>query len=61
MSLKQTAEPNDIPQKQDGINSAEKEDRMDLSLLLRLLLREPPPGHNFDSCPICKRYGIERI
>jgi hypothetical protein len=29
--------------------------------LLRLLTREPPPGHDFATCPICKRYGITKI
>jgi hypothetical protein len=32
-----------------------------LLALLRLLMREPPPGHDFKTCPICKRYGITEI
>lgn len=34
---------------------------MELVALLRLLTREPPPGHDFKTCPICKRYGITGI
>jgi hypothetical protein len=29
--------------------------------LFRLLTREPPPGHEFKTCPICKDYGITEI
>ena len=35
--------------------------RTELLLLLRLLVREPPPDHDFQTCPICKRYGITEI
>lgn len=35
--------------------------RADLVALFRLLLREPPPDHDFKTCPICKRYGITHI
>jgi hypothetical protein len=35
--------------------------RAELLLLLRLLLREPPVDHNFQTCPICQRYGITEI
>jgi len=26
--------------------------------LFRLLVREPPEGHGFATCPVCKRHGI---
>ncbi len=32
-----------------------------LLALLRLLTREPQPGHDFKTCAICKRYGITQI
>jgi hypothetical protein len=32
-----------------------------LLALLRLLTREPPPGHDFTTCPVCKRFGITKI
>jgi hypothetical protein len=39
----------------------EESERADLVALFRLLLREPPPDHDFQTCPICERYGIKRI
>jgi hypothetical protein len=33
----------------------------ELVALLRVLLQEPPIGHDFATCPICRRYGIARI
>jgi hypothetical protein len=33
----------------------------DLLPLFRLLMREPPQGHDFKTCPLCKHYGIDRI
>jgi len=35
--------------------------RGDLVALFRLLLKEPPPDHDFKTCPICKEYGITSI
>ena len=35
--------------------------RGDLVALFRLLLKEPPSGHDFKTCPICKEYGIKGI
>jgi hypothetical protein len=32
-----------------------------LLALLRLLTREPPPSHDFKTCPVCKQYGITKI
>jgi hypothetical protein len=29
--------------------------------LFRLLIREPPPDHDFNTCPVCKRHGITSI
>jgi len=39
----------------------ERGDQGALVALLRLLTREPPPGHDFKTCPICKRHGIKKI
>lgn len=30
-------------------------------LALRFLLREPPIDHDFENCPICKKYGMGNI
>ena len=48
---------------QDGRDnsSVEPVDQAALLALLRLLTREPPPGHDFKTCPICQRYGITEI
>ena len=35
--------------------------RSELLTLLRLLVREPPPDHDFETCPTCRRYGITGI
>jgi len=35
--------------------------RAELLTLLRFLMREPPPDHDFATCPTCKRYGITGI
>ena len=35
--------------------------RGELMTLLRLLMREPPPDHDFETCLTCKRYGITGI
>jgi len=35
--------------------------RAELMTLLRLLMREPPPDHDFETCPTCKHYGITGI
>lgn len=44
---------------------AEKEpvarDEADLTPLFRLLMRQPPKDHHFETCPICNRYGIREI
>jgi len=29
--------------------------------LFQLLVREPPKGHDFASCPICKTHGIDSL
>jgi hypothetical protein len=50
----------------DGESSNNEEiapetERADLVPLFQLLLRQPPPDHDFATCPICKRYGITTI
>ena len=35
--------------------------RAELMTLLRLLMREPQPDHDFETCLTCKRYGITGI
>lgn len=42
----------------NGRQSASKHDML---LLFRLLMKEPPQGHDFGSCEICKRHGITGI
>jgi hypothetical protein len=32
-----------------------------LLALLRLLTCEPPPDHDFKTCPVCKHCGIEKL
>jgi hypothetical protein len=39
----------------------DQNERGALTALLRLLLREPPPNHDFKTCPTCRRYGITKI
>lgn len=31
------------------------------SELVGLLLRTPPPDHDFTTCPICKKHGITEL
>jgi len=33
----------------------------ELISLFRILLRKPPQGHDFKTCPVCKKYGITKI
>ena len=33
----------------------------DLLPLFRLLMKEPPQGHDFKTCAVCKQYGIDPI
>ncbi len=42
-------------------NTPQINGQAELIALFRLLMREPPPDHDFRTCPICKRYGITRI
>jgi hypothetical protein len=39
----------------------EQKELEELLPLLRLLLRDPPEGHDFKTCAICQRYGITSI
>ena len=49
------------PQGQTREPSGDQDYRGGLLPLLRLLTREPPLGHDFKTCPVCKRYGIKQI
>jgi hypothetical protein len=43
-------------------DSEESEDEIQQLLpLFRLLMREPPEGHDFATCPICKRHDITSL
>lgn len=33
----------------------------ELVILIKALLKEPPPNHDFATCPLCKKFGITRI
>ena len=33
----------------------------ELISLFRILLKKPPQGHDFKTCPVCKKYGIAEI
>jgi len=56
--MKTEKEPNEDVRKE----VREEADELDELLpLLRLLLREPPEGHDFKTCPICRRWGITHI
>jgi hypothetical protein len=35
--------------------------RPEVIALIRMLLRKPPRGHDFATCPICQRYGIAAV
>ena len=41
--------------------AAQKIRRAELLALFRILMKEPPPGHDFRTCPICKEFGITSI
>jgi hypothetical protein len=52
-------EPDKPPVKVDQSNPTEDDDDIQRLLpLFRLLVREPPEGHDFATCPVCKRHGI---
>jgi hypothetical protein len=34
---------------------------VELVLLIKALLKEPPADHDFATCPLCQKYGITRI
>jgi hypothetical protein len=59
-----SAEPCCHPDSMDGSENQEpKKERVpaELIALLRILLREPPPDHDFQTCEICKAYGITQL
>ena len=47
-----------VDKEQEG---AQKIRRAELLALFRILVKEPPPGHDFRTCPICKEFGITSI
>lgn len=47
-----------VDKEQEG---AQKIRRAELLALFRILMKEPPPGHDFRTCPICKEFGITSI
>ena len=40
---------------------SKKEDVHDILPLIYILLKNPPPDHDFTTCPICKEYGITEL
>jgi hypothetical protein len=63
VSATMQAKPNDSPSKRQKLADKEKPPltAAELLPLFRLLTREPPKGHDFKTCPLCKEYGIDRI
>jgi hypothetical protein len=47
----------------ESANEEPKEERVPIELiaLLRILKREPPPDHNFETCLICRELGITQL
>lgn len=41
--------------------AARKIRRAELIALFRILTKEPAPDHDFNTCPICKRFGLTSI
>jgi len=53
---------NNQPAKPDNENEAARTiRRAELLALFRILMKEPPPDHDFATCPICKRFGLTSI
>jgi hypothetical protein len=50
-----------LPEAHTPTASPPEASRDELVALMRLLLKEPPPDHDFATCPICKKYGITEI
>jgi hypothetical protein len=52
-----------LPQKgaEEPLKASSETPSPELLALFRLLVREPPPDHDFNACPVCKRYGITHI
>jgi len=52
-----------LPRKEDREKEPKQEEHApaDLLPLFRLLMKEPPQGHDFKTCAVCKQYGIDRI
>jgi len=55
--------PNRSTVKVDQTNATEDNDDeiQRLLPLFHLLTREPPDGHYFDTCPVCKSHGITSL
>jgi len=55
--------PHQPPVEVNQGNNAKEDDKeiQQLLPLFRLLVREPPNGHDFDTCPVCKRHGITNL
>jgi len=49
------------PKSQDKKETAQTIRRAELLALFRILMKEPPPDHDFRTCPICKEFGITSI
>ena len=47
----------------EAVNQETKEERLPAGLiaLFRILLKEPPSDHNFETCEICKDHGITQL
>lgn len=60
--ITQGATPGDRSASSQSENTAERPvEHGEILALFRLLTREPPPGHDFKTCPICKNYGVTEI
>jgi hypothetical protein len=47
--------------KTESLRDHEPVVRPEVVALIRMLLKEPPPSHDFTTCPICHRYDITSI
>ncbi len=54
--------PTDQPNPEEGFEvNTKQEDVSDILLLMRILLKNPPPDHDCRTCPICRKYGITEL
>jgi len=54
-------EPRSDTKSHDNKGVTQDSERADLISLFQLLVRQPPPDHDFRTCPICRRHGITQI